>query len=109
MRVSNPKISNYLFFGQFWGVAGFLCRGMQLYSQAKQKDTPFKIPSLYIKKCLYIGNPLPSKIDQKNKEFEIFGLDTFKVCKILNENASICYLMNLDGGKTHNSVDLRVP
>ena len=83
--------------------------GMQLYSQAKQKDTPFKIPSLYIEKCLYIGNALPPKIDQKNKKFEIFGLDTFRACKILNENASICYLMNLEGGKTHNSVDLRAP
>ena len=93
LKVSNPKISNFLFFGQF-------------YSKAKQKDTPFKIPSLYIEKCLYIGNPLPPKIDQKNKKFQIFGLDTFKACKILNKNASICYLMNLDGGKTHNSVDL---
>ena len=45
----------------------------------------------------------------KNIKIEIFGLDTFKACKILNENASICYLMNLDGGKTHNSVDLRAP
>ena len=72
--------------------------------------TAKQIPSLYIEKCLYIGNPLPPKIDQKkNKKFEIFGLDTFKAYKILNENASICYLMNLDGGKTHNSVDLRAP
>ena len=45
------------------------------------------------------------KIDQKNEKFEIFGLDTFKACKILNENASICYLMKLEGGKIHNSVD----
>ena len=43
--------------------------GMQLYSQAKQKDTPFKIPSLYMEKSLYIGNALPPKIDQKNEKF----------------------------------------
>ena len=53
--------------------------------------------------------PTTPKIDQKNKKIEIFELDTFKACKILNENASICYLMNLDGGKTHNSVDLLAP
>ena len=53
--------------------------------------------------------PTTPKLTKKMKKFEIFGLDTFKACKILNENASICYLMNLDGGKTHNSVDLRAP
>ena len=46
------------------------------------------------------------KIDQKNEKFENFGLDTIRACKILIENAPICHFMNLEGGKTHNSVDL---
>ena len=46
------------------------------------------------------------KIDQKNEKFEIFGLDTIRACKILIENAPICHFMNLESGKTHNSVDL---
>ena len=49
------------------------------------------------------------KIDQKNEKFEIFRLYTIRACKILIENAPICHFMNLEGGKTHNSVDLSVP
>ena len=62
-----------------------------------------------MEKCLYIGNALPPKIDQKNEKFEIFGLDTIKACKILIENAPICHFMNLEAGTTHNSVDLLAP
>ena len=45
--------------------------GMQLYSQGEQKDTPFKIPSSYIEKRLYLGNALTPKIDPKNGNFHI--------------------------------------
>ena len=46
-----------------------LMYGMQLYSQDNKKDTLFNIPSLYVEKCLHIGNTQPPKIDNKSQKF----------------------------------------